>query len=484
MKYQNIKLMKLAVLIPLLFILSCKKLVTIDPPITGVSNLTVYNDDASAISAVTGIYANMAKAGSYATGNGSISMLSGLSADEFTLYSGATAGSTAYPYYKNQLAIGNGLVYVSFWPYLYSSIYVCNAAVEGLTASSTLTPAVKKQLLGEVKFTRAFCYLYLVNLFGDVPLPLSPEFRVTERLPRSPKASVYAQIIKDLTDAQGLLADGYTMADGMTLYTPGSEQRVRPCKAAAIALLARAYLFDGNNDYSKAETQATAVINNTTYYGLPTLANAFLQGSSEAIWQLQPIVSGHNTEDAWTFILTGKPSSSHPVYLSPQLLNSFEAGDNRLSSWTRSLTTGGVTYNYPYKYQSATLNAPVTEYLIVLRLAEQYLIRAEARAQQGNIAGAQSDLNIIRARAGLPPTTAATQADLLTAILHERQVELFTEWGHRWIDLKRSGTIDAVMATATPLKANGAPWNSYQQLYPLPATDILYDPNLGQNPGY
>ena len=72
----------------------------------------------------------------------------------------------------------------------------------------------------------------------------------------------------------------------------------------------------------------------------------------------------------------------------------------------------------------------------------------------------------------------------MAAVLHERQVELFMELGHRWLDLKRSGSIDAVMNIVTPLKGNGAAWQSYQQLYPIPLNDIQKDPNLTQNTGY
>ncbi len=67
----------------------------------------------------------------------------------------------------------------------------------------------------------------------------------------------------------------------------------------------------------------------------------------------------------------------------------------------------------------------------------------------------------------------------MAAILHERQVELFTELGHRWLDLKRTGMADTVLA---PLKPQ---WNTNAQLYPIPASDLLIDPNLRpQNPGY
>ena len=126
---------------------------------------------------------------------------------------------------------------------------------------------------------------------------------------------------------------------------------------------------------------------------------------------------------------------------------------------------------------------------MVLRLGEQYLIRAEARARLGsNLSGAIGDLDKIRSRAGLPliATTnpGITQPALIDKIMHERQVELFSEFGHRWFDLKRTNTVDAVMNVVTPLKAAGAPWQPYQALYPIPITELQKAPNLTQNPGY
>ena len=116
---------------------------------------------------------------------------------------------------------------------------------------------------------------------------------------------------------------------------------------------------------------------------------------------------------------------------------------------------------------------------MVLRLAEQYLIRAEARAQQSNIEGAESDLDLIRSRAGLMNVTADTKDSLLSEIQHERQVELFCEWGQRWCDLKRSRLADVILGERK--KPN---WQSSDSLYPLPANEILRNPVLMQNPGY
>ena len=111
-------------------------------------------------------------------------------------------------------------------------------------------------------------------------------------------------------------------------------------------------------------------------------------------------------------------------------------------------------------------------------VVDLYLIRAEASAELGNTTAALADLNIVRARAGLAASSATSQTDILTAIMHERQVELFTEWGNRWFDLKRTGTAGAI------LSAEKAGWQANAALYPVPKAQLLFNNNLTQNPGY
>lgn len=475
------------ILLLTLSISSCKKFVNVNAPVTSVTSADVYNSNATAIAALTGIYTQLSgvQAG-YSNQIPSFSMWAGLSADELTLWSGEGAG-VQFDYFTNQLSATttNG---TEFWTSTYPSIFICNAAISGLENNSALTPAVQQQLLGEAKFMRAFFYFYLVNLYGDVPMPLTTNYKSNAILPRTPQAQVYDQIILDLKDAQSLLSQNFL---GPTLLTSTTE-RVRPTKWAAEALLARTYLYA--KQWANAEAQADSVINNVSLFSLTGLDTVFLSNSNEAIWQLQPVSGGSdvtNTQDGYLFIIpsSGPNSSPNDVYLNTSLLNSFEQGDLRRVNWVDSIVSGSDTFYFPYKYKVNGFDAPVTEYLMILRLGEQYLIRAEARAQNGNIAGAQADLNKIRTRAGLTNTTANSQSTLLTAILHERQVEMFTELGHRWLDLKRTGSIDSVMTLSTPQKSAGIgagtiQWNTNQQLYPLPLTDIQEDQNLVQNPGY
>jgi hypothetical protein len=237
-------------------------------------------------------------------------------------------------------------------------------------------------------------------------------------------------------------------------------------------------------NWTEAESQATAVIDQSGgAYALDSLNGVFLKNSQETIWQLMPNnVDGVNTWEGNNFILTTTPAStgSNSAALSRYLLDAFENDDQRRIYWVDSITAGpgNDVFYYPYKYKIQS-GAELKEYSMVMRLAELYLVRAEARAQLGNINGAQADLNMIRKRAGLPGTIANTKLSLLTAIAHERQVEFFAEWGHRWMDLKRTEKADSILGAI-----KGAGWRAADKLYPIPQNERSLNPYLTQNPGY
>jgi hypothetical protein len=470
---------------------SCRKLVDIPSPINSVTNESVYLTDATAIAILTGLYLNMSQplAGGF-NGREGFLISTGLSADELYL-SAADLGGVQTSFFYNAL-INNVHDGGKSWAPLYNYVYRCNAAIEGITASNTLSTSIKQQILGEAYFLRAFYYFHLVNLFGPVPLATGTDYKKNTLLARSPVAEVYQLIITDLRQAQELLSDQFLNG---AVNAP-SVERLRPTKWAATALLARAYLYTG--DYTNAAAQASTVIGNSSLFHLLPLNQVFLKNSPEAIWQLQPVNNFFNTQEARLFIIppTGF-GLLNPFYLNPSLIKSFENGDQRRipGNWIDEILIDTTHYYYAYKYKNNANNPEInpttgtqnmTEYQMVLRLAEQYLIRAEARAQQNDLAGAISDLDAIRSRAGLPliATTnpGITKEALLEAILHERRVELFTEWGHRWFDLKRTGKVDAVMSIETPLK--GGVWESREALYPVPISELQKAPNLIQNPGY
>lgn len=458
---------------------SCKKFIEVDSPVTSVNAGNVYADNSTAASVLTSIYANMSNNFSN-SGITEISLMTDLSADNLGLFDLSDQYYTQH--YQN--AINPDYTTGSnFWKNIYPNIYTCNAAIEGLSASKTLTAAVKQRLLGEAYFLRAFHYFYLVNLFGDVPLVLKTDYIVSNITPRTATATVYQQILADLNQSKDLLDDRYLNADILTNAT----DRTRPNRAAAYAMIARVHLYLKN--YSAAEAAATTVINLTSLYSSNILLNqVFLKNSLETIWALQSVKAGFNTDEANVFILpAGGPNNLvNKIVASDQLMNSFETGDQRKMQWTNTVTAGGVTYPYVAKFK-AQVGSPITEYCIVLRIAEQYLIRAEARAQQGTLATAISDVDIIRNRAGLSmiknTNPNINQIDLLALIAKERREELFTEWGHRWFDLKRTGQIDAVMGLITPLKGGGS-WKPSKSLYPIPTSEIKINSVLKQNPDY
>jgi hypothetical protein len=468
----TLKLVKVFVFLVLLILFQgCEKLIDINPPLSSADSKTIYNNNATAISVLSGLYINLSQ-GSLATGLGSISLYAGLSADEFEAY--PTSYTTITQAYTNSLTSLDA----PFWTELYRDIYVSNAAIGGLTASTAITADVKNQLLGEAYFMRAFFNFYLVNLFGDVPIITTTDYRINAVATRRPISEVYAQIIKDLNLSKQLINANYVGEDAIS----SSTERIRPNKSAVSALLARVYLYSGN--YQLAISESSEVLSNTALYNLVSPENVFLANSKEAIWQLKPVNQGWNTEDAKLFILSGGPLDDKPVSLSSDLLSSFEQNDLRKKTWIGVDSLTGVNIPYSYKYKVNIQDAPITEYLMVLRLSEQYLIRSEAYAHLGNKDASLNDLDAIRHRAGLSGLSITNNDDLLSANLKERRVEFFSEWGHRWFDLKRLHMIDEVMSKATPLKGGGV-WNPNFALYPLPLESAIKKSKyLVQNPGY
>lgn len=480
--------MKHIYIIGLLFLLSitassCKKFVEVAPPKNQLATNNIFNDNGTANSAIFAIYSQMV------SGNASpytIPFTTGITGDELT-----NNISLTLDIYTNSIDPVNSTAN-SIWTSAYNFIYQANAIFEGCSSSTLLDPDVKKQLMAEAMFIRAYWHFYLVNLYGDIPLATSTDYTKNSLAVRTPSNLVYDQIITDLKYAQANLNEKYIAADGITQ----NEERARPNSSTATALLSRVYLYVGK--YSDAEAQANTIINNTSLYSLVPLDAVFLKNSSEAIWQLMPVNNSLiNTIEGNNFI----PENSTPVIegkptLSPQLLNSFEGGDLRRSHWIGQFidtsVIPNVNYYYPYKYK-IRFGSGYAEYSMIFRLSEQYLIRAEARNEQNNIIGAISDLNIIRTRARgfstpdvpnpLPDYTVLTSKEALkAAILQERRVELFTEQGHRWFDLKRTGEVNGVMTVVTPLK--GGTWSNNMDLWPIPQSELLNDPKLTQNQGY
>jgi len=444
-----------------LLLTSCEKFVAIDPPPTQVVSSKVFENEGTATRAIVGIYTEMIGSSNLFS-SAQTTFYPGLSADELYYY----IPDLKQEFQKNEISsqVNHGILTISFWIPAYKYIYAANACIEGLNNSKTLLPEVKLKLAGEAKFIRAYCYFYLVNLFGDVPLITTTNYEVNARMPRTPKVTIYEQIINDLTDAQSSLPASYI-----------SIERTRPNKFTATALLARVQLY--RNDWVNAESYSTAVIQSGLYSLVANLNNVFLKASNETIFQLQPGSSNINTWEG-SVIIPASPTITPTYIITSSLLNSFEANDQRKVNWLQSRVFSNQTVHYPTKYKVYT-SPTVTEYYVLLRLAEQYLIRAEARAQQNKIAESQADINMIRSRAGLPSTTANDKASLLLEIERQRQNELFAEWGHRWFDLKRTDRANAILGALKPTT-----WQATDMLWPIPTQQMNLNPALTQNPGY
>jgi len=440
----------------------CDSFVDVGLPNSQLSSGTVFEERATANAAMTNIYAKLRDSGLLSGNASGMSVALGVYADELDYY-GVSTGETQF-LYTNTVLPTNGVV-TEWWSRSYNQIYAANTVYEGVNNATKLAQADKDQLMGEALFVRALVHFSLTNLFGAVPYITTTNYEQNQTVNKITTQEVYDRCIADLTAAQALLPD-YDF----------SGIRVRPNKWVATALLARVYLYHGS--YAEAANEASAVLNETGTYSLVTdFDSAFLKDSPSTLWQLIPQNNGASTGEGANFIFNSGPPPF--VALSSSIVTAFEPGDLRKVHWVRAISNGSDTWYHAYKYKQQSFAGSSSEYSIVLRLSELYLIRAEARAKQGFLSGAQDDLNVIRNLAGLPDTTASSQEELLSAILQERRVEFFTESGHRFLDLKRAGQVTTVLDVVKP------GWDIHEALFPLPQNELLLNPNLEpQNAGY
>jgi len=437
----------------------CDNFVEVDQPNSQLTAGAVFDDRTTANAAVADLYAQMRESGMLMGKVSGLSILLGSYSDELVVYN---SSSPAFEFYNNAVLEGNSYI-AATWNAAYNQIYAANMVYSKLENSTSLAENDKRQFQGEALFVRALNEFYLTSLFGDVPYITSTDYEENSFVTRTETTEVNARVITDLENAINLLSESYLSAD-----------KVRANKAVAQAFLARVYLYNGM--YAEAGTIASTVLSNPEYAWEENLNNVFLKGSTSTIWQFASAYDGHNTDEAAVFIFPSGPPST--VALSENFVAQFTSGDLRRNSWIQEVTDGVNTWYHPYKYKERNDTGASLEYSIVLRLAEQYLIRAEARARLGDLSGAKDDLNKIRFRAGLPDTTATNLSELIDAIIQERKFELFTEYGQRFFDLKRTGQLNITLIDKPG-------WNDTDALWPLPQSELLSNPSLGnQNPGY
>ncbi|MGO4770383.1 RagB/SusD family nutrient uptake outer membrane protein [Flavobacterium sp. W22_SRS_FK3] len=453
MKNNSIKYTYIFSFFLLLGLTGCDEMLEVEIPKQQMESENIYVSEVTAEATINGIYQSMVTGLSFVS---NIHALPGETSDELILRSQLTD-----VYTTNEIIETDGSV-SAMWTDFYKTIYNANKAIEGLKASTTLSPDKKKHWIAEAKFVRAYCYFYMTNFWGDVPLIITTDVDKTALAPRNTQTEIYTQILLDLTEASNDLPINYSNYGNL---------RIRATKWAAEALLARVNLYLGK--WTEAAAHASSVIGeNGTYKiitGLTANNSPFIADNTESILQIPYFNTAYSYEGGALFSSGGK-------YILRKGATLFETGDARKTNWTDPVT--GTTFLAPRKYKNAFVATPV-ERSTVLRLAELYLIRAEARVKLNDITGAQQDINVIRNRALLDNTTLTDPNQLLDLIALERERELFTEFGHRWFDLKRTGKADEVLGAIT-----GKIWAGTDKLYPIPDSARRSNPFLTQNLGY
>lgn len=449
-------------------LVSCSEILEIDPPTDTLTEEEVYGNAANIKTAFTGLYSwHIHQNASYYQ---YLDLYLPLMSDELK-----SDNTSSYGIYYQNTYLPTLSMMGNIWSTLYESIYQTNNFIEHVEATSLLGEETQKEYIAVAKWFRAYDYFLLSNLYGDVPLILKSSISEAKGVGRTKIAVINDQVTNDLLYAEQALANSEDTKKNV---------RTRLTTAAAQALLARHYLY--TEQWQNAADVATKLIDGGVYSLEPDVNKVFLSSSKEVIfgfdmdgWQGTGTYQGY-TRHGILFIPTTTKKVTYN--LTDELANAITSDtlDARIN-WVDYLTISEKKVYYPYKYKNNT-NATASNYelQVFFRLAEQYLIRAEARAHLSDIEGALADINAIRSRAKVAPVEANTTAEVLMLVEEERRKELFIEGqGHRWFDLKRTSRADAVYS-----KLDYKKWESHKVLLPIPNMQILNNSNLTQNPGY
>jgi hypothetical protein len=395
-----------------------------------------------------------------------------------------------------KVAVQNSNRFVTEWtnrPFAHFGFH--NTAYDIINRTNTVLKALPNvggdqdkidQYTGEALFIRALAHFDLLRSLSRNPNHLVDGFDLGIVIRTEPFSGV---LDEDAFPSRSTITDVYTqikkdLNDAIAILDPSTNQRAdfpfKVSQVAAQALLSRVHLYEGN--YSEAVTAATDAINNSPV-GLtgPSAADhltAFSEGA-ESLLEIQ-------FTDAETRGLTSLAGMYRDdigygdIVPTDELLGQFEAGDVRLDILDAPTARGSETVRYSQKYAGYDGTALGTDNVIVIRLAEVYLNRAEAYAKQDtpNEPAALADLNLIRQQRGLAPLVGLTGQALIDAILKERRLELAFE-GHRAYDLKRNG-----MGFPKPDEGITIPYDDYRIVAPYYEQELDANPNIVQNPGY
>ena len=335
----------------------------------------------------------------------------------------------------------------------------------------------KDSFIGEALFLRSLFYYNLALLFGNIPMPLTETVSISAQVPA---ATVFTQLITDLTDAASKLPDVHPSTVGG-----------RATKGAAQTLLARVYLTVGNN--SAAETALRAIISSGVFQLVPNYEDLWGPANelnTESIFEVQ-FKSGLATEGsgyAQAFAADETQVGGFPVNQrnrpTVDMINAYEPGDLRFEAsmdTTFLNPTSGARQRYVRKYLSVPAgDQDGDNNWIVFRYADVLLMLAEAIGEGGEAYGL---INQLRTRAGLADIEANTAGTFEDKLLQERRVELAFE-NHRWYDLLRFGKAQEVMqahSAGATLDTFDDPAFTFtgQLLYAIPQREV--DLGLDQN---
>jgi hypothetical protein len=440
---------KIVIIITLLFtVISCDVLEV--EPQNSIAADEAFKTKEDIDKGILGAYASFQSLSYYGRTFG---LFSDLAADNLSHPLAATADTYAQVN-NNNILPENGSV-SGIWALAYDGINVANNVITKVPTIEDMTEGERNIALAELYFIRALNHFNLLNYFGGVPIKVTPTIGTTGLdVPRNTVEEVYSQIINDLTFASDFLPAGGT--------------KIRASKYAAKALLAKVHLY--NKDYPQAISLASEVISEGNYTLLNDFSDIFAADqSAESIFEISFSELERNRISEYNFpqSLNGR----REVEPSQDLLESYEANDERFEA---SIAFDGDKA-YAIKYDDLSLGA---DNFIVLRLADMYLVRAEAEASlpSPDLSAVRSDINDIRVRANLQPTSESDLTQLLRIIEKERRIEFAFE-GQRWFDLVRTDRAIAVLPNVT---------SANQTLFPIPLDEIQTnnDPGMVQNPGY
>jgi hypothetical protein len=452
---------------------SCKKFLEVEAnaPLTEDK---IFSSDGAAQAAIVGVYARFVSGFSYSYGY--MSRYVPLYGDELQPLSGASSDK---PFYQLKITPSTTIV-SEVWAAAYGHIYQCNKIIEKVGNSPNISNTVKQSLLAEAKFLRGWIYFHLANLFGDLPFATTPDFWINEKLTRTPASEIYDHIIADLETSLPFLPVNYPV-EKLTGSIP-----VRATRYAAMHLLARLHIWRGN--WNKAQWYCSSILESGKF-SLPNTSHTFSLTSPEIILAFQISSPFFNTAEGYYFGVADNDQAS-ALAMTASLASTFTSNDLRLRDWIKKVAIGGHDYFIPNKYKIYK-SEELKEISIVFRLAEVYLLRAEANINLGQEQDARTDINAIRTRAGLPVLSDHWANDeLLRALQEEKQREFFAEWGLRFIDLKRwPSRINATHKDSTLLddvmrKEKPNLWQHFRQVFPIPAGEIKQMPSIQQNDQY